>query len=158
MLEILFIYFLGKKLGGLADSKGYSGTLFTVLFVAFWFLGEILGFVVGFGLQLGREGIAIPYLIALVAAGAGALVAFLIVVALPDNGGGDEDRYDAHGYPIPRRRARRGTPTRRRRPRPVEDDYEDEEPERPRRRPARYADNEDEPEPRPRRRRPIDED
>ncbi len=80
MLEILIIYVCGKKVGEIAGEKGYSGILFTILFIACWFIGEVLGGVIGF--LLFGEGCAV-YILALFLAIGGGLCAFLVAVILP---------------------------------------------------------------------------
>ena len=81
MLEILLLIKFGKSLAKLAKSKGRSGG-WAALGVAFWFGGEVMGFIVGtaFGLELGA------YLFALAFAGAGIGVAYLVVKSLAPMG------------------------------------------------------------------------
>jgi hypothetical protein len=156
MLEILAIYFLGKKVGESAARKGYSQGLFTALFVGLWFLGEIFGFIVGFALMRGRQGIGVPYGIALVMAVLGAFTAFIVVMLLPESGRRRRRRRRV-------RRVRRpvrddydydddddsGPPRRRR---PVEHELEDHYEERPSRPRARQRDYDECPSDPPRRR------
>jgi hypothetical protein len=78
MLEILFLFWFGKKLAAMAQEKGRSGA-WAALGVALWIGGELFGFVLGLLLELDM-GI---YLTALGCAIAGAVVAFGIVNALP---------------------------------------------------------------------------
>jgi|SRR5579871_1778258 len=79
MLEILIIYFCGKKVGEIASEKGYSGILFTILFVGCWFFGEIFGAILG-AILFG--GLAV-YMLALFLAIGGGMFAFLVAVILP---------------------------------------------------------------------------
>jgi len=85
MLEIALLIWSGRKLANTARSKGRSGG-FAALGPAFWVTGEILGFVIGasMGMELGA------YAVALLLAGAGLGLAFLIVSRLdpaPEYGG-----------------------------------------------------------------------
>jgi len=77
MLEIALLIWSGRKLAAIARSKGRSGG-YAGLGVGFWFSGEVLGFLFGSaaGLELGA------YAIALLLAGAGLGLAFLIVSKL----------------------------------------------------------------------------
>jgi hypothetical protein len=77
MLEIALLIWSGRKLANMARSKGRSGG-FAGLGVGLWFTGEILGFVIGsaMGLELGA------YALALLLAGVGLGLAFLIVSRL----------------------------------------------------------------------------
>jgi hypothetical protein len=163
MLEILMVWYFGKKVGETAERKGYSGSLFTILFVAMWFFGELLVLIPGIGLAESRGGSALcgVYALALMAAVFLSFLVFFIVLFLPDAAGRrrpDKLDFDQYGHPIRRRKRRRARPRfdddhdeePRRRPRPkFDDDYEEE----PRRRPrAKFDEDEEEP-PRPRRRR-----
>jgi hypothetical protein len=40
MLEILVIYFFGKKVGSIAEDKGYNRILFIVVFAGCWLMGD----------------------------------------------------------------------------------------------------------------------
>jgi ribose/xylose/arabinose/galactoside ABC-type transport system permease subunit len=74
MIEIIVLIVLGRKLGDMAQERGRSkgwGAL-----VLLWVLGELIGAVIGFAVT--SDEVA-PYLFALVGAGIGAGVAYLIV-------------------------------------------------------------------------------
>jgi len=73
MLEILFLIYLSKKIGKIVEAKGRKPGGYKAMLVAFWFGGEIIGFIIG-GAAVG-ESIGM-YLIALIGAGIGAAVAF----------------------------------------------------------------------------------
>lgn len=109
MLEILIIILVGKKVGGIAEQKGYSSILFTLLFVGCWFFGEIAGFVLGFAFL---QSMGAVYGLALLLAVLGALFAFLVAALLPDR---RDERFDSLGRP--RLRGKR-----RKRRRPIEDE------------------------------------
>ena len=79
MLEIILLINFGKKLAEMARGKGRSPG-WAALGVAFWFGGEIVGFILA-GL-LGVDGVP-AYGVALAVAGVGILVAYLVVQNLP---------------------------------------------------------------------------
>jgi uncharacterized membrane protein YeaQ/YmgE (transglycosylase-associated protein family) len=81
MLEILLIIFLSKKIGRIAASKGRSQAGYIVLFVLLWVGGEFAGAL--YGAIQDEEGF-LAYVYALAGAAAGAILAFIIVNALPD--------------------------------------------------------------------------
>jgi hypothetical protein len=83
MLEILFLIFLAKKIGKIVEEKGRKPGRYKAMLVAFWFGGEIIGFIIG-GAMLG-ESIGM-YLIALIGAGVGAAVSFGIANNLSPEG------------------------------------------------------------------------
>lgn len=116
MCEILVIVFAGQKVGSLAEEKGYSKTLFTLLFVGCWFVGEIMGAIIGS--VIGGSLPAI-YGTALLLAILGGLFAFIVTLVLPD---GRDDRFDSLGRPLVRGRSRRPGAGRKRRP-PSDDSY-----------------------------------
>jgi len=82
MLEVLLVYFLCKKCSGIAKQKGYNGGLFGFMVVAFWIILEITGFIIG--VILFSDYIFLGYLCALVGAGSGALISWLIVSNLKE--------------------------------------------------------------------------
>jgi hypothetical protein len=87
MLEIFFLRWFGKKLGLMAESKGHKPGKFKVMGIGFWFLGEIVGFVIGLILVAGMNSDSAFYLAyfpALGLAAAGAFIAYSITNALPD--------------------------------------------------------------------------
>jgi hypothetical protein len=79
MLEILGLIAFARLLSRTASEKGRSKG-WAALGVLFWVGGEMMGFIVGE--LLGLEMLA-KYGIALLMAGAGVLVAYLVVKALP---------------------------------------------------------------------------
>jgi hypothetical protein len=90
MLEVLFLIYFVRKLSAMAKSKGRSGG-WGGLGVAFWVGGEFLGFIAG---SIADAGMG-AYLLALVCAGIGALVAYFIVRSLGPSEMMAEARYDA---------------------------------------------------------------
>jgi hypothetical protein len=89
MLEILFLIRFVRHLSKMARSKGRSGG-WGGLGVAFWFGGEILGFIVGSLADLGAG----AYLVALLFAAFGATAAYFIVKSL--RGQADEMTLPVH--------------------------------------------------------------
>jgi hypothetical protein len=79
MLEIILLINFGKKLAELARGKGRSPG-WAALGVAFWFGGEIVGFILAS--LLGVQGLP-AYGVALAVAGVGVFVAHLVVKNLP---------------------------------------------------------------------------
>lgn len=79
MLEIILIVTMSRKLAEIASSRGRSKG-WAALGVAFWFGGELFGFILG-GL-FGLEGLS-AYPIALGIAAIGLTVAWLVVKNLP---------------------------------------------------------------------------
>jgi hypothetical protein len=77
MLEIILIVSLSKKLAAQAAAKGRS-KMWGGLLVAFWLIGEVLGFVVGAALEMEFG----AYGLALMGAGIGAIAAFGVVAML----------------------------------------------------------------------------
>lgn len=78
MLEIIVVIALGRKLGEMAEQRGHGKGW--IALVLLWFVGELLGGIVGF-LVMGDEGLA-PYLFALVGAALGGGAAYAIVANL----------------------------------------------------------------------------
>lgn len=74
MLEIIAVIFLGKKLAEMAQARGH-GKGWAAL-VLLWFVGEVIGAVIGFAVV--GDGAA-PYVFALIGAAIGGGVAYLIV-------------------------------------------------------------------------------
>ena len=82
MLEVLLIIFLAKKIGRMAENKDHKKGGYIAMFVIFWVLGEILGGVAGaFATRSG--GLEI-YIFAIVGAGSGTAISFIIVSSLTD--------------------------------------------------------------------------
>ncbi|WP_164019572.1 hypothetical protein [Pyxidicoccus trucidator] len=79
MLEIFALISLCQKLAAIAKEKGRTKA-WAALGALFWFLGEIVGFVIGEVMGLGMGG----YLVAIAFACLGAYVAYTIVKALPE--------------------------------------------------------------------------
>jgi hypothetical protein len=80
MLEILFLYYFGKKIGEAVRAKGHNALGYQIMGIAFWFGGEFAGACLGFGIAGADESAqCIAYIIALIGAAAGAGIAWLIV-------------------------------------------------------------------------------
>lgn len=139
MCEILFIAFLARKAGAIAENKGYSSILFGSLFVLVWVGAEALGFVVAQArMPIEQTGIARVYVFAIFLAVLTCPLTFIVLLFLPEQGANPSGT---------RRQARRRPPRRRR--------WEDDEDE-PRRR-RRAEDDEEPPQPRMREHREEDE-
>ena len=78
MLEILFLIWLSKKLSFMAVAKNRS-RMWGLFGVCMWILGELAGFALAAD---SAAGVGDMYIIALVGAGVGALVAFVVVSSL----------------------------------------------------------------------------
>jgi hypothetical protein len=88
MLELFFLYRLCRLLGVTARAQSKMALPYQVLLVVFWVLFEILGFfgaLILLASLIGPEGrlIWLVYLMSLLSAGFGALLAFLIMLAVP---------------------------------------------------------------------------
>jgi hypothetical protein len=99
MLEILILISLCRKIGEAARAKGRSAGGYQLMLVAFWFGGEVgvglLGGIiiaVAFGGQEEDGVFWFVYILAILGAALGALLAFQIVAHLPDPG--ERDEYD----------------------------------------------------------------
>lgn len=92
MLEILFLVWFVRKLSAMAKAKGRSGG-WGGLGAAFWIGGEIVGFTIG-GIADAGAG---SYLVALLLAGIGAVIAYVIVSSLKS----ETSRYDEPFAPLP---------------------------------------------------------
>jgi hypothetical protein len=139
MIEILLIIFLAKKIGNVAEARGYGRILFQAMLVLFWFGGELFGAIFGAVLGSDRTGEApfgAIYLFALLGAAAGAIAAFTIASFLPEQSRSRSYMDDYRDYD--------GAPRARRRRRPRYEEDEEERDERPRRRPH-SEDEEDRP-------------
>jgi hypothetical protein len=79
MLEILLLFKFTSYIGSVVEQKGYRAGKYKAIAVALWFGGEILGAVLGALLDLGMG----TYLLALLFAAGGALVAHSIAKSLP---------------------------------------------------------------------------
>src|SRR4051812_10380964 len=84
MLEILLLYFLGKKLAGIVRSKGRSSGVYVVLLVVLWLAGEFGGLALGAVISATASPVGEPDGIvmlvgAIVGAALGTTTAFLIV-------------------------------------------------------------------------------
>lgn len=101
MLEIILLWVMGKKVVGIARSKGRSGTPYVFLLLGLWFGGEIGGAVFGAVISLisnphQEPSFGIMYGLALLGAAIGAILTFVIVNSLPpiETYGDDYDDYD----------------------------------------------------------------
>jgi hypothetical protein len=88
MLEILFLVWFVRKLSAMAKAKGRSGG-WGGLGAAMWIGGEIVGVIVG-GIADAGAG---AYLLALLFAGIGAVISYVIVSSLKS----EASRYDGVG-------------------------------------------------------------
>jgi hypothetical protein len=85
MLEIVIVYLLAKKIGGIVEAKGQKGTPYKWLTAGLWFGGEILGFIVGFAIA-GRSGdVLVAYPFGLGGAVGGAAIAWFAASQVPVN-------------------------------------------------------------------------
>lgn len=80
MLEFVGIYFLSKKNGQNAEARGQKPTLYKVLTWVLWLGLETLGFVIAVWLTQTR---LMVYLLALLFAGVGGLISYLIAANCP---------------------------------------------------------------------------
>jgi len=90
MLEIFLVIHLAKKLGVIVEEKGRKKVGFIVMFVLLWIIGEITGGVVA-AATMASENMAIVYVYAIIGAGIGTAISFLIVnnlkrVRIDENG------------------------------------------------------------------------
>lgn len=76
MIEILFVYLLGKHNAAIVEAKGRSGTGYRWLTAGLWFGGEILGFFIGFSAIGPRGDILEAYPFGIGGAIVGALIAW----------------------------------------------------------------------------------
>jgi hypothetical protein len=76
MLEFVIVYFLAKRIGGIVEAKGHSGTGYKWLTAGLWFGGEILGFVIGFSATGPHGDVLAAYPFALAGAVLGAVIAW----------------------------------------------------------------------------------
>jgi hypothetical protein len=84
MLEILFIWFLGKKIAAIATAKGRRPAGYVVLFVVMWFGGEISGAIASVATAGGGgPDMCEFYEFALLGAIVGGVITFIIVSCLP---------------------------------------------------------------------------
>ena len=102
MLEILLVWALAKKIGGIVAAKGHSRFGYQLLLVALWIGGELAGGVIGVLVQgaAGGEEQGFPcmaYICALLGAAAGAGIAFAIANGLA-NVKTDADFYRDDNY------------------------------------------------------------
>jgi hypothetical protein len=80
MLEILFLFWLTKRIGAIVEPKGHKGWKYKLLTVGLWFGGEIVGAFIGAFIASGSDsslGLGV-YVIALIGAGIGAFISFTI--------------------------------------------------------------------------------
>jgi hypothetical protein len=84
MLEIIALIFISRHIAEIAADKGYSYGLYRFLTFLFWIGFEFFGAIAGV-ILFGDEDAGI-YLFALVSAGLGYLILYLVVSNLPDQG------------------------------------------------------------------------
>jgi hypothetical protein len=82
MLEIIALIFISRHMAEMAQDKGYSYGLYRFLTFLFWLGFEFIGAI--FGTVLLGGGQPVVYLIALLSAGLGYLILYLVVSNLPD--------------------------------------------------------------------------
>lgn len=75
MIEILFLMFFTRRIGAVVSAKGVSPGGYKALAVALWIGGEVIGAIAG--VSLGADGGGL-YVGALLGAGCGALIAWLV--------------------------------------------------------------------------------
>lgn len=80
MLEILLLWFLWTRIGRIVEPKGYKPLGFGLLLISLWFIGEILGGMIGLALFQGDYWGA--YAVGLVGAGLGAGIAFFVATRM----------------------------------------------------------------------------
>ncbi len=86
MLEIIFIYFLVKRMGEILEDKGRPATLYKILVVVLWIGGEIVGAIIGAIIsELADASPLIVYVFALAFAGIAVGILFAIAKGLKSN-------------------------------------------------------------------------
>jgi hypothetical protein len=107
MLEILVLFWLGRDIGRMAESKGRSKAGYIVMLVVCWFIGELLGAMVG--AVLAPKGLVYAdfnlgaYLCALGGAALGGVTAYMIARSVSDLSPGAHRRAhaaDVVGAPV----------------------------------------------------------
>jgi zinc transporter ZupT len=84
MIEILLLIALTRRVGHILKDKGRKSGWYKLLTVVLWFGGEIVGAIIGVVIaQVTGAGQALVYLVALIGAGAGAAVAFMLAKSVP---------------------------------------------------------------------------
>ena len=79
MLEIILLITLTRRIGYILEQKGRKTGWYKLLTVLLWFGGEVVGAIIGSLIaEVGGLNKAVIYLIALMGAGAGAGLAFII--------------------------------------------------------------------------------
>ena len=104
MLEVILVWVLAKKIGGVVEAKGHTRIGYQLMLVAFWIGGEVAGGIVGAIVQSGasvgdgEQGFpCMVYICALLGAAAGAGIAFVIANGLA-NVKTDADLYRPDDY------------------------------------------------------------
>jgi hypothetical protein len=85
MLEIVVVYLLARKIGGIVEAKGQSGTGYKWLTAGLWFGGEILGFIIGFAAIGPRGEVLAAYPFGLAGAVGGVAIAWVLASQVPVN-------------------------------------------------------------------------
>ena len=82
MLEIVVIVMLSRRIGAIAKKKGHKPRPNIIFFIVMWVVGEIIGGMIGAFLAKGH--IWTSYVMALIGAAVGAVIAFRVVNGLDD--------------------------------------------------------------------------
>jgi len=82
MLEILLLVFLSRRIGNIAAKKGHKKRPNIIFFIVMWIAGELIGGLLGAFLAKGH--FYTTYIMALLGAAVGAVIAFRIVKNLDD--------------------------------------------------------------------------
>ncbi len=87
MLEILLIIYISRKIGAIAEKKGHKRRPNVIFFIVMWIAGELSGAMIGAFFSKGNLGIT--YLMAIVGAVLGTVLAFNVVQKLEDKNDSD---------------------------------------------------------------------
>ena len=82
MLEILIIIMLSRRIGAIAKKRGHRSRPNIIFFIVMWIAGEFIGAMIGAFLAKGQ--IWTSYIMALLGAAIGAMIAFRVVSRLED--------------------------------------------------------------------------
>ena len=96
MLEILFVFFLSSKIGKIAVDKGHKSGGYRALAITLWFVGEIVGIIIGFSIAKGF----VIYVYAIICALVGIGISFVIVSLLKVKEGEFEKPEETISYSV----------------------------------------------------------